>query len=219
MIMTRLIAFEFLVAALGTGVAMPATAQETAKNEPAASPVLVSPRPRESPRQAPKRTRAVSSSVAAQLAAVMPKYEPPPPAKTQEPAPESELVDMREIDRPRNEIIRLPDYIVKEPAPPVFSERAISTDKGLADIAVRRYISEVDRALNRFTIPLFGISKEKRALAMYAEDERLQNMAALADAANTVSVSDAAAGDYVRKEARKTYLRSSQFGYGGSNSK
>ena len=45
------------------------------------------------------------------------------------------------------------------------------TEKGLTDIAMRRYISDVDRALNRWTLPLFGSSKEARALAMYAEDE------------------------------------------------
>ena len=147
----------------------------------------------------------------------MPEYAPAPPKPA--PTPETEQVDMREIDKPRNSIVRLPKYIVQEQKPPVFTERAITTDKGLADIAVRRYISEVDRALNRFTLPLFGTSTEARALAMYAEAERLRNMGDLADTANTVSKSDPAAGEYVRRESQKTYIRTSDFGWSSGEPK
>ena len=120
---------------------------------------------------------------------------------------------MREIDKPKNTIVRLPEYIVREPKPPVFTERSIHTDKGLTDIAMRRYISDVDRALNRFTIPLFGTSKEARARAMYAEDERLRNMSELEDTATAVGTADAAAGTYIRRESEKTFMRSSDFGW------
>ncbi|MBI4623135.1 MAG: hypothetical protein HY736_07950 [Verrucomicrobia bacterium] len=193
------------------------TSGSPAQTAPAQSPVL-NPAPAEqAPSPARKRPRAISADVAAQLAATMPKYTPPPPKP--EPKPEEEQVDLRDIDKPKNTIIRLPKYVVQEPKPPVFSERAISTKKGLTDIAMRRYITEADRALNRFTLPLFGISAEARALAMYAEDERLKNMADLDDAANTVSKSDAAAGVYVRREAQKTYLRSSDFGWNGGSRK
>ncbi|MCF7689921.1 MAG: hypothetical protein K9N01_16640, partial [Cephaloticoccus sp.] len=54
---------------------------------------------------APKRHRAVSSGVAAALAAGRPKYDPPKPVEKK---PEEDGVDMREIDKPRNQIIRLP---------------------------------------------------------------------------------------------------------------
>lgn len=211
----RIASLGILSAALAAALALPVVAQPQDKAE-AASPVFSPKKDDSTTKSAPKRTRAISSGVASQLAAAMPKYAPPAPAK--EPEPAREMVDMREVDKPRNTIIRLPDYVVKEPTPPVFTERAIMTDKGLADIAVRRYMSEADRALNRFTLPLFGTSMESRALAMYAEEERLQNMAAIEDAAQTVSVSDAASGAYIRREGQKTYLRSSQFGYRSSNS-
>lgn len=120
---------------------------------------------------------------------------------------------MREIDRPANQIIRLPKVIVQEPRSPLFTERSISTPKGLTDIAMRRYISDTDRALNRFTIPLFGTSKEARALAMYAEDERLRNMSELEATATAVSAADAAGGTYIRRETEKTFMRSSDFGW------
>lgn len=189
-----------------------------AQTAPAQSPVLnPASAPPAASSTARKRPRAISGEVAAQLAATMPKYTPPPPKP--EPKPEEEQVDLRDVDKPKNTIIRLPKYVVQEPKSPVFSERAISTKKGLTDIAMRRYITEADRVLNRFTLPLFGTSAESRALAMYGEDERLKNMADLSDAASTVSKSDAAAGAYVRREAQKTYLRSSDFGWNGGGDK
>lgn len=214
----RVLPFPLLLCALfAAGLAPVAPAQTAPAAAPGTSPVL-NPAPAAEPAQAPaprKRTRAISPELAAQLAASVPKYQPPPPKPP--PKPEEEQVDMREIDKPKNTIIRLPKYVVQEPKSPVFSERAISTQKGLAAIAMRRYISEADRALNRYTLPLFGISAEARALAMYAEDERLQNMTDLNDAARNASKSDAAAGTYIRREAEKTYLRSSDFGWHNGN--
>jgi len=159
----------------------------------------------------PRRSRAISGETAGALSAMMPKFAPPPPKPP--PKPEEELPDLRETDKPKNGIIRLPDFVVQEKKPAVFRERDVYTKKGLGDLAYRRYISDADRALNRYTIPLFGTSAEARALAMYAEDERLRNMSNLNDAASTVSKSDAAAGAYIRREAQKTYMRSSDYGW------
>jgi len=42
---------------------------------------------------------------------------------------------------------------------------------------VKTYITPFDRYfLNRFTLPIFGISKEARARMMYEEDKRLRDM-------------------------------------------
>jgi hypothetical protein len=114
--------------------------------------------------------------------------------------------------RPRNRQAK-EYHRAQEKKPPVFRERDINTAKGLTDIAMRRYISDFDRAMNRWTLPLFGVSAEKRALAMYGEDERLQNMSDLNDAGVNASKTDAAAGAYILKESQKTYLRSSDFGW------
>jgi hypothetical protein len=165
------------------------------------------------PAPAPRR-RAISPEVAAQLSAVTPKYTPPAPKPP--PTPEEEQIDLREVDKPRNGIVRLPKYIVQEEKPPVFSDRVIHTKKGLADLAVRRYMSEADRALNRFTLPLFGTSMEARAMAMYEEQERLDNMGKLRDNAVDARKSDPAGGEYIRRESQKTFLRSSDFGWQGS---
>ena len=211
-----------LVPLLLAGLAAPgALAQNAAPASPAAasSPVLA---PTATAPAAPssRRTRAISGDAAAALAAFAPKYEPPPPPPPPKPVeakPEEEPSDLREVDKPRNSIVRLPKYIVQEKKPPIFRERDINTKKGLTEIAMRRYISEADRALNRWTIPFLGISKESRALAMYAEDERLRNMDDLRDAANNAAKSDRSAGEYIRRESQETYLRSSDFGWSNRN--
>ncbi|MSU49830.1 MAG: hypothetical protein EXS37_12225 [Opitutus sp.] len=178
------------------------------------APVPAEPAPPPAP---PRRNRAISAEAAAALAAVVPKFTPTPPKP--EPKPEAEQIDLRDVDKPKNTIVRLPKYIVQEQKPAVFSERTIHTAKGLTDIAMRRYISDADRALNRFTLPLFGISKEARALAMYAEDERLKNMSDLNDAGIDARKTDPAAGSYILKESQKTYLRSRDFGWSNSDRK
>ncbi len=166
---------------------------------------------------APKRARAISPEASAALAAAAPKYTPPPPKP--EPKPEAEEVDLREVDKPKNKIIRLPKYIVQEQKPVILTERAISTRKGLEDIAVRRYISEVDRALNRFHIPFLTASMQQRALAMYAEDERLKNMTDLRDSAADAAKLDPASGTYIMRESRQTFMRTSDFGWNGGGPK
>ena len=158
-----------------------------------------------------KRDRAISSDVAASLAAAMPKYNPPKHAPP--PKPVEEQPDMREIDKPKNGIIRLPDYVVREAKPPVFRERDINTQQGLANIAMRRYGTEASRALNRFTIPLFGQTQEARALAMYAEDERLKNITELNDAAAMISARDKAQGAYIKRDIQNTTMRAGDYGW------
>lgn len=210
--MARPAPLAFLLATLPALLA-PAGYGQSAPSTPAGpSPILNSAAPAAPSSTSSRRSRPISSEAAAALANAIPKYTPPPPPPPPKP-PEEEQVDLRDVDKPKNTIVRLPKYIVQEKKPPVFRERDINTAKGLTDIAMRRYISDADRALNRWTLPLFGSSKESRALAMYAEDERLRNMADLRDAASNAAKSDSTAGEYIRRESQKTFLRSSDFGW------
>lgn len=190
-----------------------------AQTAPAPSPILTPGAGERAPArpEAPRRARAISSEAAAALAAASPKFEPLPPKP--EPKPEAEPIDLREVDKPKNTIIRLPKYIVQEPKPAILTERAVHTKKGLEELAMRRYISEADRALNRFTLPLFGSSMKARAMAMYEEEERLKNMEDLHDAAVGAAKTDRAAGAYILKETQQTFMRTSDFGWGGSGNK
>ena len=161
------------------------------------------------PAETSKRSRSISPEVAAALAAGMPKYDPPKPVAPQD---EEDLPDMRDIDKPRNQIIRLPDYVVREKRPPVFRERDINTTKGLSAIAMKRYFSETAKALNRYTIPLFGMSREAYANMLYAEDERLENIASLKSTAADLK---ALGGDgtAISRETDRAYIRKSDYGY------
>lgn len=217
------------------GLGLRAQVAPPAADAPAAHPAPPSPAVTAAPAApaTPKRTRAISGDVAALLASTLPKYAPPPLAPPQPTAAdlakkladeEADAADLRDTDKPKNAIVRLPKYVVQEQRPAVLTERDINTKKGLREIAMRRYISDADRALNRFSLPLFagwspgsgnGSSTEQRALSMYAEDERLRNMADLADNANMIMKSDRAAGASAKDAVQKTYMRSTEFGYNG----
>ena len=136
-----------------------------------------------------------------------------------------ELPDLRETDKPKNTIIRLPKFIVREPRPPVFRERDITTPQGLKEIARKRYLSELDRGvLNRWSFlgvqSLNGDGTTLRAMQMYADEERLKNMGDMADLSNMVQKSDASSGLYIKREVDQTFMRTSDFGWqGGSPTK
>lgn len=126
---------------------------------------------------------------------------------------------MRETDKPKNTIVRLPKFVVQERLPAVFTERDIYSKKGLENLAMRRYLTETDRVLNRFKLPLFGTSNADRAMAMYAEDERLKNMSDVADRTNMVMKSNAADGAKVKSQAQDTFMRWQDIGWQGGKAK
>jgi len=157
---------------------------------------------------APRRHRAISPDIAAQLSAATPKYTPPPPKPA---VTEEEEPDLRDVDKPKNGIIRLPKYVVHEKPPPMLTERAVYTKSGLADLAKKRYLTEGYRAFNRFTLPLFGVSAETQAMMLYEEDERLQNISALTEDARMVSASDKAAGLYIKRQVDEAFMHAPDF--------
>lgn len=196
----------------------PAKSPATQPTAPAAlaseNPVQPSPPPTR-PAPAPRK-RTISSDLAATLAAGLPKYDQiqPPP----EPTPEEELVDMRDIDKPQNTIIRLPKYVVEGQRPPVFRERDLYTERGLGALAASRYLSQFDRGiLNRFILPFIGMSPEARAMIMYEDDERLRHMAEFNQAADHAEMAgDTAGSEYLRRESAKTFMRRTDFGWSKS---
>lgn len=211
---TRHLIVLSILAGGGTGPAIFAQALTPPLTDPAAT-AAANPEPSiQTAPTAPRAQRAVSGEVASSISAGMPKYNPPPA----EPKSDEELPDLRDTDKPKNQIIRLPKYIVREPRNPVLRERDINTKAGLTALAERRYITDADRALNRWNI--FGVrstgstgnSTTDRALMMYAEEERLQNMAELDDDAALASATDKAAGAYIKREAQRTYMRTDEFG-------
>ena len=98
------------------------------------SPPPPEPAPASAISPAPAAVRAISPQVAALLAATAPKYSPPAPA-TAKPAG----AEPPEADKPRNGIIRLSPYIVRERRLPDMKERNLLTAQGRLDLALRRH--------------------------------------------------------------------------------
>ncbi len=111
-------------------------------------------------------SRGISRETAAALSAAY-RYQPPPP----EPE-DDEDVDMRDVDKPRNEIIRLPRFLVEEQRPPIFSEQNLYNARQLEKLAAQRYLSDFHRnMLSRYRI---GRDDEAYARLRYQEELRLQ---------------------------------------------
>lgn len=202
--MTRLARVSALLLAVHA-LAFAAHAQSApaaADAENSRSAIQAAPAPEPAPTAAPKlkRDRPISDNLASALSASMPKYNPPPPPRT-----EDEDVDLREVDKPRNTIIRLPKYTVTGPRPPVFRERDIYNRSNRTNLSLAR-----NPGLNLGNV--LGLNRPI-AMAMYAEQERLNNMAEMDDTAESIGRADAAAGAYLKRVTDETFMRTSDFGY------
>lgn len=179
-----------------------AVAGQTAKPDPTpagpdgAPVVLAAP----APDAAPARPRAISPAVAAQLAVVGPKFIAREQTKPAEAAP-----DLREIDKPRNTIIRLPHYVVREEKPPIFKERELLTPKGRLEFALKKY-----PGLRFGSFWIFR--NDGLALAMLAEDERLERKREFENLAELMRISESDSAAVVKREVERVFLREPRFG-------
>jgi hypothetical protein len=154
-----------------------------------------------------KKKHAVSTDVSKSVTSAF-QYNPPPPPK-----PEEELVDMREIDKPRNEIIRLPKYLVEAKKPPVFNERNLYSKEMLRRLAYQRYMGSFGSALNKYKLPIIGGGAEAYAMMQYEAEVRRQNMAEMEDKVSMYRISgDKEEADKLKADAQDTFMRRSEYG-------
>jgi hypothetical protein len=140
--------------------------------------------------------RTLSPGLAAALSYGMPKYTPPTPTPTQP----AEPIDMRDIDKPKNEIKRLPAYVVRETRPPVFRNRDLYSHDGLAGLAFKTHGGLVFGNI-------LGLNSGP-AYDMYLEDQRKADMEDLSDMAHAMSRGgDSAEGSYILQQSSDTYMR------------
>ena len=176
---------------------------------------------------APRRDRGVSSRSARLISASLPKYETKPDGEAGD-KPAATIP--RVLDRPANGIVRLPDYIVREPKLP-NAEQVLSR-KGLADYAMKKYLGPSDGfdrgLLNAITFPelakkvpfigfLFllipSMTNEDRALMYYYQDKRLQEMKYLTELASLPGPRGGAAqNDRTKREIQKAFMHESELG-------
>ena len=207
MVMPRPIRLPLLTAFFALGLAFTGRTQAAdpkPATPPAAEPAVFTDPAKATPARParPPRERVMSDDLAATLAVGMPKYTPPTPVEKK---PVKEPVDTREADKPKNSIIRLPDYVVREARPPVFREKDLATPGGKTDLGMKRYAGLNFGPLASWNRPI--------ALAMYQEQERLDNMSELADDARTARrAGDKTTADYITKQSQQTYIRRGDFG-------
>jgi len=147
----------------------------------------------------PGPARAISSQTAARLTAGMPAYVAPKPAP---PKPDDDEADATDGDKPKNDIIRLPDYVVRERPPPVFTQKEILTPKALAELEFKKH-----PGLNLWGLIPFSSLNEKIAIQMYDEEARLDNITDLADTAHAIGRGgDAPQDEYIKRQTQQTFM-------------
>lgn len=143
--------------------------------------------------------RSVSPEVAEALSLGMPKYNPPTPT----PVAVNEPADMRDVDKPKNEIKRLPSYIVHDSRPPVFRDRDLYTKDGLVSLSYKLHPG--------LRIGNIAGLNDATAYEVFLEDERLANIADLTDTARAIATGgDPAEGEYILQQTQDTYMRTDQ---------
>jgi hypothetical protein len=177
---------------------LPVPAPSQASPMAGQEPFLANPQPAApSAVSAEKRERLISASLAAQLADGAPRYSPPPPPSPR-PAPE---VDERDLDKPRNEIIRLPSKLVREKRPEVFTEKELTSSKGRTDLGFKAHPG---LGIGN----LFGLNAPVAA-DMAAEQERLDDIRDLAETARAIDGGgDSGEGRYILRATQDAFFRS-----------
>ncbi|MGC4075088.1 MAG: hypothetical protein QM760_21820 [Nibricoccus sp.] len=117
------------------------------------------------PSETKKKSRMLSPEASSALLAGY-SYQPPKPVE-----PVDDEIDQRDVDKPRNEIIRLPKYMVEAERPPVFADRNLYTTQNFSKLLIQRYLGK--GGLNKYQL---GKEGQIYAAQMYWDDERLKNM-------------------------------------------
>jgi hypothetical protein len=140
--------------------------------------------------------RTTSDKVAAALNDGFAKWSPPTPT----PTPVADPVDLRDVDKPKNEIKRLPKFVVTETRPPIFRPRDLYTKEGQTQLALQAHPGLL---FGNF-LGLNGNAAYQMAL----DDQRLTDMGDLADTARAMARGgDRAEGSYILQESQDTFMR------------
>ncbi|AOS43091.1 hypothetical protein Verru16b_00132 [Lacunisphaera limnophila] len=150
-------------------LAVPALADDTPVTPP---PVVPAPATVAAPEPAAPAPPAPTPAVRpATLLPGLPAYDPPPP-------PEPKKLDQPAADP---DLLVLPTMTVKQKPRPRLNAEIVHSSKDYGNLLAKQKFSQLDQALNKFTLPLFGQSLAQRALE---ENEREKNAALTADVLN-----------------------------------
>jgi hypothetical protein len=150
-----------------------------------------------------------SVEVSKQLNAVMPKYDPNAPAVPAEPKPGDPVKIMTREDiakaaNPDNapDVLVLPTMKVKQKPRPRLTPDLVASTKGSNEIFLKKS-TQLDQALNKFTLPLFGTSVVERAYEENARAKKQELNADVSAVAKALDQSDPAEAKALRDAAAK----------------
>ncbi len=171
----------------------PATATPPAVATPVASspakPVVPQPRPRLSPQ------------LAAQVSTQLPIWSPPK-------AKESSQLQPQPAAAADPDVVQMKPVVVSGDRLPRIEEKEWMTPKAWDGELVRQYLTDFDRnLLNRYTLPIFGMSPEARARLMYEEDQRLRDLKWMNDQIDQLSRQNPAAAKDLRQVRDQIFTR------------
>lgn len=121
--------------------------------------LAVSARADEAPAPAPATTPPARST---NLLPGLPTFAPPPP-----PAP-------KPLDQPSTDpdVLVLPKMTVKQKPRPRLNADIVYEQKDLGNLLAKQKFTQLDQALNKFTLPLFGQSIAERALEEHRREKK-----------------------------------------------
>jgi hypothetical protein len=157
-----------------------------------------------------EQTRSVSPGVAAALSAGMPKFSPPTPS----PTPTPEIKDMADIDKPKNGIVRLPTYVVRDSRPPIFRNRDLYTNTALIELTLKKHPGLL---FGNFLGLNARAEPGSPAYQMLLDDQRQEGMADLFDTAHAMAQGgDHSEGEYILQQSQSMYMRGTDTDWSGT---
>jgi len=166
------------------------------------------------PKISDKNTAAVAPSAATsdKIMAALPKYDPAPaaaPATPAEPKPGDPVkpVTPEDIARAANpdnaDMLVLPKMVVKQKPRPRLTPNTVLSKQDLGAAFAKQNYSQLDQALNKFTLPLFGTSLEARAYEDYQRQKKEQMQQDINSLAKAVEQTDPAEAKALRDAVSK----------------
>ncbi len=134
----------------------------------------------------------LSPEVTQKLTAVLPKYAPPAP------------VEAKPANAPNPDVLELPKVTVTQKKRPRLTPEVMMTNTAFNQKLAHDNLSVFDRDfLNKFTLPLFGISAEQRAREEYERQKRAQLIMDVNNIAKVAEQIDPAKAKALRDDAAK----------------
>jgi hypothetical protein len=195
-------AYRFLLAlAFGASArAAPEAADPKTPPAPPASPppVAASTTKPAAEQPAPKPRPRLSERITSQIVASIPPWHPPPPEPAEKAPPPP----------PDPDVVQMAPVVVRDSRLPRIEQKDWLTHKSLDAELVKEYITPFDRYfLNRFTVPIVGISPVARARMMYEEDKRLRDLRWMNDEIDQMKQLDPEAAKELKSIRNSTFTR------------